>query len=224
VASAVLSLLAVVVTPGDAAAEPPHFIWTGGLFGGFVREPPVVDDFSTRAALTFPALDSQRFQFAHGFGLIGVDLRAAISVSPLVYIPLLGGRIGAPIGPGLRRNITTPDGTMVHVELQNAAWGELLLPGIGLRTISDDIRFGGSVQLALVAHAIRGALTHGPNTSEFTGTGSSFAVYGDVFVCPAKRRSTWICAYAAPALYTGGLDGPSAFGSGFLLGLRVDVD
>lgn len=212
---------------GDGAV-----IGSVGMYGGYVHRSPVIDDFSTPRNLSFPALDGHSFAPKGSLGLLGVDLRLALNATENVYVPLVGLRVALAIGGGHRTSIPTRDGSFVSVELKDSGlWGELLLPGLGVRGVVGDVRLGGAAQLALVGHDMRGALTYGPHTSEFRGSGLSFAVYADLYACPRSYASshgasrTWAtCVYVDPMIYTGGLDGPSGWASGVLAGVRFDVE
>jgi hypothetical protein len=219
--AAAIGFVVLTLLPARAtAADDSSAILTVGGFGGYLRTTPVLDDFSTRRGLSYPALDSQRFQMG-GLGAFGIDMRVAWSPNRNLYFPVIGGRVAIAVGPRYETTIEANTGEAARVQLRNGVWGEILLPGVGVRAIASGTRVGAAVQLALVGRFVNGAVTFGSTTSEFSAIGASFAVYGDLFACPRVKR-VWGCIYLAPMIQTGGLDGPSALFPGGLVGYRIE--
>ncbi|HEX7663961.1 MAG TPA: hypothetical protein VF407_05615 [Polyangiaceae bacterium] len=198
----------------------------GGLFVGYLANPPGLTNFTTPDGFAYRGLDHHTLRANSGAGLIGAELQLGYVTSWPFQFPLLGARIAYPISTGLDRTIGDPGGP-VDIHLVNESWGELLLPGVGFHFGNTHWLLMAHAQPALEFYSLTGTLTQQAITVDIGAAGASFGIDADISACAgfstfggSKDSGGWVCAYASPLLWRTSSDQQAAF-NGMLFGVRV---
>ncbi|MEO8798679.1 MAG: hypothetical protein ABI551_12400, partial [Polyangiaceae bacterium] len=82
----------------------------GGLFLGYLTNPPGLTNFTTPDGFAYHGLDHHTLRANSGAGLIGAELQVGYVTSTPFQFPLLGIRVAYPISTGLDRSISDDNG------------------------------------------------------------------------------------------------------------------
>jgi hypothetical protein len=202
------------------------FVYSFGLFGGYLDNPPGLTQFRTPHGFSYRGLEGQTLRSDSGAALIGMEVDGYYYTGTPLHFPLLGARVAYPMNTGLDRTLDDA-GTPVRLHLENDGWYELLLPGVGFHVTTEPVLITAQLQPAIEVYSMKGTLTEGLVTADVGAKGVSFGVDAEVDVCPnvwwLSPNRAWLCFYDAPILWRSKSDESVPY-NGMLFGVRIIAD
>ena len=205
-----------VVVPRFARAEGPDLDFELGLGGGvtLLRETPVLrtDELGLSARSLRPSDVATRggMTMAGGYGdiVLVADDRWAV--------PLLGLGLYTAVGP-YDEVATSLDGSIASMRPWTQWRADVLLPGFGLRMKHRRLLLAAKLRTGVDLVFAQGSVASGAERVDFTATGASFLLVGEIEGCRRLDPVTRVCLTLAPRLYDFGVL------TGATLGIRLAV-